>query len=117
MAAPRTLPPGLTLVDSHCHLADPRFDADREAVWERALRAGADGVVVIGAGGGSASNPAAIATACTHAGAMRAVVGIHPHDASEATAAALAELEGQLHSPIVSAVGETGLDYYYTHSP
>jgi len=35
-------------IDSHCHLADPAFDPDREAVIERALDAGARAIVCIG---------------------------------------------------------------------
>ena len=117
MAQPQVLPPGLALVDSHCHLGDPAFDADREAVWQRARAAGVTRAVIIGAGGGSASNAVAIATAGAHPEAMRAVVGIHPHDAKDATPAALSELETLAREPLVAAIGESGLDYYYTHSP
>ena len=36
------------LVDSHCHLQDPAFDADRDEVLERARRAGVSAFVVVG---------------------------------------------------------------------
>jgi TatD DNase family protein len=117
MAKPQALPPGLALVDSHCHLGDSAFDADRDDVWQRARAAGVSRAVIIGAGGGSASNAVAIATAAAHPEAMRAVVGIHPHDAHDASQAALAELETLAREPMVAAIGESGLDYYYTHSP
>lgn len=112
-----SLPHGARLVDSHCHLADPAFDADRDAVWQRAREAGVTSAVVIGAGGGSASNLDALAVARAHPDAARAVVGIHPHDAKDADPAALAEVERLAGDPLVSAVGETGLDYHYDNSP
>jgi len=110
------LPDGAVLVDSHCHLADPAFDGDRWAAWSRALEAGVHGALVVGAGGGSASNESAIELARARPEAMRAVVGIHPHDAREASPAALDRIERLLGDPLVVAVGETGLDYHYLHS-
>ncbi len=44
-------------------------------------------------------------------------LGIHPHDANMASDAALTELAGLVRGTSVVAVGETGLDYYYDHSP
>lgn len=115
---PTPLPAGVTLVDSHCHLADDSFDEDRDSVWARARAVGVTGAVVIGAGGGSASNVAAIECVRTHpAEPFRAVVGIHPHDAREADAEALGEIERLASDPLVVGVGETGLDYHYDNSP
>jgi TatD DNase family protein len=46
-----------------------------------------------------------------------ATVGIHPHDAAEADAAALAEIERLAVEPRVVAIGEIGLDYFRDLSP
>jgi TatD DNase family protein len=46
-----------------------------------------------------------------------ATVGLHPHDAKAGDDAFYAELEALAGRPRVVAVGETGLDYHYDHSP
>lgn len=102
------------LIDSHCHLADPAFDADRAAVVERAAAAGVAGVVVVAESVASAVAAREVARA---APGFVATAGIHPHKASsfsDETASRVAEL---LDDAIVAAVGETGLDYHYDHSP
>ncbi|MEW6272596.1 MAG: TatD family hydrolase [Thermodesulfobacteriota bacterium] len=114
---PRPLPRGVQVVDSHCHLADEAFDADRDDVWRRALDAGVAAAVIIGAGGGSASNHAALELARRDPERMRAVVGIHPHDAKDADRPALEDVARLARDPLVAAVGETGLDYHYDNSP
>lgn len=106
----------MTLIDSHCHLDDGRFQADREAVIERALEAGVELMLAIGSGEGPPDLEAAIRVAGAHP-AVWATVGVHPHDASKAgerTWQALADLLGH---PKVLAVGEIGLDYHYRFSP
>jgi len=102
------------LVDAHCHLVDVAFDPDRAAVLERARQAAVHHVVVIGTTPEDSTRAAALAR--ERAG-LSATAGLHPHEAaswSGDTAARLKELLGQ---PEVVAVGETGLDYHYDHSP
>ncbi|MCX8071314.1 MAG: TatD family hydrolase [Candidatus Binatia bacterium] len=110
------LPTGLLAIDSHCHLHDQAFDQDRDQVYQRALRAGVRMLVEIGASDGLDGNRRALSFAAHHEG-VYATVGIHPHDAKEATPEALATLESLVAHPRVIAVGETGLDYHYDHSP
>jgi TatD DNase family protein len=112
-----TLPPldGATLIDSHCHL-DMDFDADRDAVLARARRAGVAAMVTIGASGRFDANRAAVQIAAAHAG-VYATVGVHPHEAASVDDASLAELETLAGQAKVVAIGETGLDYHYEHSP
>ena len=104
------------LVDSHCHLDSEQFDADREAVIERALAAGVDRMVAIGTGGGPPDLEAGVRLADRYP-AFYATVGVHPHDAGKAGPETYARLAGLLRHPKVVALGEIGLDYHYDHSP
>lgn len=106
----------VTLIDSHCHLDEARFAPDREAVIARAVAAGVTRMVSIGASGGMQANHDAVDLAVRYASVF-ATVGIHPHEASTVSAAVLDEIEQVAHAPKVVAIGETGLDYYYDHSP
>lgn len=108
----------LALIDSHCHVAGAEFDADREAVLARAAAAGVTTLVCVGATGAVDTNHPAVALAGRHGDVtVVASVGIHPHDAVTADEAAFAELRRLAGAPGVVAVGETGLDYHYDHSP
>ncbi len=116
---PQDLPrpaPGVTVIDSHCHLDEERFAGDREAVIARAVAAGVTTMISIGAGGPMQCNHAAVALAAAHPQVF-ATVGIHPHDASTMTDDVLGEIECLARQPKVVAIGETGLDYYYDNSP
>ena len=104
------------LIDSHCHLDSEQFDADRDAVIERALAAGVERMVAIGTGEGPPDLEAGLRLADQHA-AFYATVGVHPHDASKASADVYRRLEELLGHAKVVAVGEIGLDYHYDFSP
>src|SRR5258708_14346306 len=75
-----TLSRGIPLTDSHCHLDEHRFDADRDAVVQRALEAGVGCMITIGASDGVGTNYAAVELAARHS-QVYATVGVHPHDA------------------------------------
>jgi TatD DNase family protein len=102
------------LVDSHCHLDFDRFDRDRDAVVERARRAGVG--LIVNPGYDLASSRRAVALAEQHAG-IHAAVGVHPHQAKEVTAQVLADLRSLAGQPKVVAIGEIGLDFYRDLSP
>jgi TatD DNase family protein len=104
------------VIDSHCHLDNPDFDADRDAVIERALAAGVETMVAIGTGDGPPDLEAGARLADQYA-CLLATVGVHPHDASKATPETSKRLEELLKHPKVIALGEIGLDYHYDHSP
>jgi TatD DNase family protein len=101
------------LVDTHCHLGDPRFDADRDAVLLRAQEAGVSHVIAV------ADTVPATRAAMALAGApgVSATAGVHPHHADEWTAEAAAFVADATEDATVVAVGETGLDYHYDHAP
>jgi TatD DNase family protein len=102
------------LVDSHCHLQESAFDADRDEVLERARRAGVSAFVVVGMD--LESSQRAVDLADSHSD-VYAAVGFHPHNAKDLDARSLGALERLAHSPKVVAVGETGLDLYRNLSP
>src|SRR5712691_5101573 len=104
----------LDLFDTHAHLHFPEFDADREAMLDRARAAGVRRVLTIGTEPESARAAVAVAGSAAE---VWAAVGIHPHDAGEADAPALAEIERLVGEPRVVAVGEIGLDYFRNLSP
>lgn len=107
---------GSALIDSHCHLDDPRFDGDRDEVLERAREAGLEAVMSIGTGNGPPDLEAGLRLAERY-DFVWATVGVHPHDAAKANGGTLPRLEELSQHPKVLAIGEIGLDYYYDNSP
>lgn len=102
-------------IDSHCHLADPAFDADREQVIARARQTGARALVCIGESLDAAARARAIAEA--HPGFVYHTAGVHPHDAAGFDHVRdVAAIRAELARGAV-AIGECGLDYHYDHSP
>lgn len=106
----------MRLVDSHVHLDDSKFDADREQTIERALAAGVECMMAIGTGGGPPDLEVAVRQAERHP-FIYATIGVHPHDASKATPETFARMRQLAAHPKVLAVGEIGLDYHYDFSP
>ena len=102
------------LVDTHCHLDLEHFDADREAVVERARAAGVTRILI----------PGIDLAACRHAVALAeqyaevyAAVGIHPNSTADFSEETLAELRDLARHPKVVAVGEIGIDLYWKTVP
>ena len=103
------------LFDSHAHLDDNRFDADRDEAIQRAEQNGVTGIINIGAD--MASSARSVELAARHSG-IYAAVGIHPHDAKDATDGDYEKIaQWAAREPKVVAIGEIGLDYYYDWSP
>jgi len=101
-------------VDTHCHLTDAAFDADRDAALTRAKAAGVGHVVVIADTVGSSERASTLAAGTL---GLSATAGVHPHEASSWSDEVREQIRALLGAPEVVAVGETGLDYHYTHSP
>ena len=102
-------------IDSHAHLADPAFDADRAAVVERARLTGARAVVCIGESLAAAARARAVAAA--YPGFVFFTAGVHPHDAEDFDAFTDPPLIAEECRLGAVAIGECGLDYHYEHSP
>src|SRR3990170_3230929 len=104
------------LIDSHAHIQGKEYAGEVEAVIARAREAGVGKIIAVGGAGDMSSNTEAIALAKTFP-EIYATVGMHPHDAKDVGADELKKLKELAAAPKVVAVGETGLDYYYDHSP
>jgi TatD DNase family protein len=93
---------------------DPAFDADRDAVLQRARDAGVEALLLVGYD--LASSRAAVDLAGRIPWAQ-ASVGIHPNSAADASDADFGAVADLARAPEVVAIGETGLDYYRQHTP
>lgn len=100
--------------DTHCHLALTQADEPVDALIDRAREAGVTVMVTVGID--LASSLEAVQVAAGHEG-VHASVGIHPHNAIEATDGVLERLADLAGSDGVVAIGETGLDFFRDHSP
>jgi len=101
------------VIDTHAHVHDKAFDRDRRAVVERASESGVSEIVTVGCDIADSLR----AVACAREFGLYATVGIHPHEAKDAPADIEAAFAPLLDDARVVAIGETGLDYYYDHSP
>jgi TatD DNase family protein len=104
----------MRLIDTHSHIHDTEFAADREAVIDRAHAAGVEIILTLGVD--AANSALAVALAEAHSGVL-AAVGVHPHDAEAATDADLDALEALAQNANVTVIGEIGLDFYRNLSP
>lgn len=103
------------MIDTHAHIHDPKFDEDRDAMLARAVAAGVETIVTIGTDLDDSDR--ALKAAETYG--LHASIGIHPHEAIDAPAdiAAAFDVLRARYAIAPLAIGETGLDYYYDHSP
>jgi TatD DNase family protein len=105
----------IVLVDSHTHIDMPDFDADRDAVVERARAAGVTDLLIVGSVDAEAGHRRAL-----HVAALLGVpcsAGVHPHEARVADEQAYVELRQLARDSRIVAIGEIGLDFHYDHSP
>ncbi len=99
----------MRLIDSHCHLDDDRFDADRDAVIARANAAGVARIVVPAT---TANRWDKIRELCAGSDALFPAYGLHPWFVEQHQAAHLRELDEWLERERPVALGECGLDFY-----
>ena len=102
------------LIDSHCHLDFPELSADEAGVLARARTAGVGGMLTIGTRLDQFDRVRAIAE---RHGNIWCSVGVHPHEAKEEGQQTPDRLLEAARHPRVVGIGETGLDFFYEHSP
>jgi TatD DNase family protein len=102
------------LIDTHAHLDESTFDVDRDDVLGRARDAGLVGVLSVGI---TAQTSRAAVDLAEQYGDVWAVVGIQPNYVSQVAPGDWELIERLAEHPRVVAVGETGLDRYWDHSP
>jgi TatD DNase family protein len=105
-----------TILDAHCHLADPRLYPDLDGALARAADAAVGTIVAVGAIDTIETDRLTIEIAERHPHVL-AAIGVHPHNASDCDDARIASLTALARSPKVVAIGETGLDFHYMRSP
>lgn len=108
------LTPGVSLMDSHCHLDMYAPEAEPANIIATAKQAGVRTILTVGID--LASSKAAIRLAADHPG-VYATVGVHPHHVAELSDQVYAELASLAASPKVVAYGEIGLDYAKQYAP
>ena len=111
MSASQALP---RLFDTHAHLDEPGFDADRDAVVARARAAGVERIVTIATTADSST--AGLALAEKYAG-VHPAVGIHPNYCAQAAAGDWERVVELSRRPEVVGLGETGLDRHWDYTP
>ena len=104
------------LIDSHCHLNSKEFRGSVDLYLDRAENAGVKKFIIIGADLPNSVEAAELAKKYSRRG-VYATAGIHPHDAKTVDKSIPLEFIKLLDEKRVVAIGETGLDYYYDHSP
>ncbi len=101
----------LTCIDTHTHLDGTEYDADRDEVIARAAEAGVTRMFVPAID--RASSLAARSLAGRYPGRIYSMAGLHPEEVKADYAAQLAEIKPLLPGPFI-AVGEVGLDFYWS---
>jgi len=106
----------IELFDTHCHIHFDSYGLDADEVIDSARQAGVTRLMCVGCP--LEDSVQAIEMAERHEN-IWASIGLHPHEGSQYVNddLALQKFRELVKSPKVVAIGETGLDYYYNHSP
>lgn len=97
------------MIDSHCHLTDPRLLGQLDQVLLRAEQAGVHRIITIGT---DLQDSAAAVQLCCGRSGVRCAIGIHPNCCQNASQTDLEKLRQLQADPAVVALGEMGLDYF-----
>jgi TatD DNase family protein len=103
------------MIDSHCHIDMPQFDADRDEVVARARAAGLAEVLIVGEVDEREALQRSLRVAEKYQ--LPVTAGVHPHQAKLAEPATYDEISGLAREKRIVAIGEIGLDFHYDYSP
>lgn len=106
----------IEFVDTHCHVHFPDYQLDPDEVRKAAAKEGVKRLICVGCT--LSDSAGAVEYAASHDDVW-ATIGLHPHEANRYVHdhKKLQQFRNLVSSPKVVAIGETGLDYYYEHSP
>lgn len=104
----------MLLFDTHSHLDEDAFSQDIDEVIARAVASGVTQMLAVATTAESSRATTALAARVPH---VFASVGIHPNYAGQAKPGDWELVEELVSSPKVIAIGETGLDRYWDHTP
>jgi TatD DNase family protein len=97
------------LVDTHCHIHEASYPLDINDVMVHAEQSKIEKMICVGTSEESSFEAITFADKYAH---VYASIGVHPHDTKDG----YDQLATMLNAKII-AIGEIGLDYFYTHSP
>lgn len=104
----------MRLFDTHAHLLDEQFDADREAILSQLPAQGVVHVMEACCDEAEIDRVTALAARVPY---LFGSAGVHPHSADAWNAASADHIAQALQAPRMLAIGEIGLDYHYDFSP
>lgn len=102
------------IFDTHAHYDDSRFDEDRDELISGLSGKGVSHIINCGCDLKSSISTVALAEKYSF---IYAAVGVHAHEAEDATESDLEKIKELYKNKKVVAVGEIGLDYHYDFSP
>jgi TatD DNase family protein len=98
------------MIDTHCHLTDPRLFAQIEGVISAATAAGVTHLITIGT---DIEDDQQAVEVCQGRPNIRCAIGVHPNYTNQSQESDLDLLTELCRSPAVVALGEMGMDYHY----
>lgn len=102
------------MIDTHCHLTDPRLEEQLDSVLRRASAAGVSRMVTIGTDLDDAMKCIELSRAIPN---VRCAIGVHPNHCGHVRIEDLPKLRELQADPSVVALGEMGLDYHHDFAP
>lgn len=107
----------MRLFDSHCHIADERFDEDVAEVIQRFQAVGGEKALLVADPCEEQPNQGKVFAMIEKYDFLYGAIGAHPHNACRWNEEAENTVIRYLRHPKCKLLGEIGLDYHYDLSP